>query len=150
MWLDLKNLTSNNVNFVLAELNRLVEQYSVDKSRLIVESKDYISLGLLKENGYYVSYYVPYDKPGRLDDNEYKAAILELQKVVDSGKVSAISFPGWWYESIKSDLNRNIDLLTWEHRKIRAELFFYPYCRDMLKDKRVKVILIKDKGKYHK
>ena len=73
-----------------------------------------------------------------------------LRAVADSGDVRAISFPGWWYSTISERLDRDIDLLTWEHRKTQLEFFLIPGTDAMLNDNRLKVILIKDKGNYHR
>lgn len=135
---------------MLAELNRLVETYRMEKEKLIIESPNWEALRLFTENGYYTSYYVSFDKPHDLSDREQDACIAELQKIVDGKSVCALSFPGWWYPVIKEELDRPIDLLTWKHRTTQLELLASPGGRRMLKDAQLKVILIKDKGDYHR
>lgn len=150
IWLDIKNLNPDNQYEMLTELNYLTSTYHVDKNRLIIESPDWRSLHLFTLNGYYTSCYVPYDKPNRLSKEELNSCIVELQDIADSKFVRALSFPGWWYAPIKQNLKRSIDLLTWKHRTVRLELFSLPSGRRMAKDPQLKVILIKDKGKYHR
>lgn len=101
-------------------------------------------------NGYYTSYYIAFDKPNSLSNQELDACIAELQKIVDGSAVRALSFPGWWYSVIKEKLNRPIDLLTWRHRTTQLALLASHKGRQMLKDPQLKVILIKDKGDYHR
>lgn len=150
MWLDIKNLNPDNKDRMLASLEGLARQYGIDKDRLIIESPDWESLDLFTQNGFYTSCYVPYDPPRKLKEDEINQCIGELQKISDSKKVRALSFPGWWYSTIKERLDRSIDLLTWEHRKTQLELFLSPQGGKMLDDPQLKVILIKDKGNYHR
>lgn len=150
MWLDLKNLTSANRDSVLAELTRLTKCYDIDRSRLIVESHNHNSLRKLTQEGFYTSYYVSFTPPHKMSGERLKQCLDTLRAVADSGDVRAISFPGWWYSTISERLDRNIDLLTWEHRKTQLVFFLVPGSDAMLNDSRLKVILIKDKGNYHR
>ncbi|MGM9841031.1 MAG: hypothetical protein ACI31D_02375 [Candidatus Limisoma sp.] len=150
MWLDVKNLTSANRDSVLAELTRLTKRYGVDRSRLIVESHNHLSLRKLTQEGFYTSYYVDFPPPPDLSADELNRCVDTLRAVADSGDVRAISFPGWWYSTISKRLDRDIDLLTWEHRKTQLVFFLIPGTDAMLNDNRLKVILIKDKGNYHR
>ena len=61
-----------------------------------------------------------------------------------------MSFPGPWYSTLKEELDRPIDLLTWRHRTTQLEFFLLPMGRKMVNDPQLKVILVKDKGKYHR
>lgn len=150
MWLDVKNLTSANLDSVFAELTRLTKCYDVDRSRLIVESHNRSALRKFTQEGFYTSYYVDFPPPPDLSLDELNRCIDTLRTVADSGDVRAISFPGWWYSTISERLDRNIDLLTWEHRKTQLVFFLVPGSDAMLNDNRLKVILIKDKGNYHR
>ena len=149
-WLDVKNLTSANRDSVFAELTRLTKCYDVDRSRLIVESHNRSALRKFTQEGFYTSYYVDFPPPPDLSLDEQNQCLDTLRTVADSGDVRAISFPGWWYSTISERLDRNIDLLTWEHRKTQLVFFLIPGSDAMLNDNRLKVILIKDKGNYHR
>ena len=150
MWLDLKNLTLENSDAVLAALSDLTKRYGVDRSRLIVESRTHKALRKLTKAGFYTSCYVDFAPPSELSDTDLSLCLDTLRAVADSGDVRALSFLGWWYETISERLDRNIDLLTWEHRKTQLVFFLMPGSNAMLDDNRLKVILIKDKGKYHR
>lgn len=150
MWLDVKNLTSENREAALAGLNRLTEHFRIAKDRLIIESPSCESLELFTRDGYYTSYYVTYKEPCALSDEEKAGCIGELQRIADGGGVCALSFPGYWYETVKEELKRPIDLLTWEHRTSQLQLLLASSGRRMLSDPQLKVILVKDKGRYHR
>lgn len=150
MWLDIKNLTSKNAKAALAKLNRLTGHYRIEKDRLIVESKDWEALKAFTQAGYYTSYYVTYDEPSDLSDEEVEECIEELQEITDKQVVCALSFPGDWYTTIKENLERSIDLLTWEHRSSQLQFLMSSTGREMLFDPQLKVVLVKDKGSYHR
>lgn len=150
LWLDIKNLTSDNKLTALARLNKLMEHFEIGKKRLIIESSNWNALTVFTRNGFYTSYYVPFDEPNEMDDEEIDSCINELQKIADRHVVCALSFPGDWYNTIKEELNRPIDLLTWEHRESQLEVLLSPTGRKMLNDPQLKVILVKDKGDYHR
>ena len=150
MWLDIKNITMDNCEEIHEDLDSLCEKFDVEKDQLIVESNDWKALKELTDDDYYTSFYVSFDKPNRLTDEEIDECIDSLQFVADSKCVSALSFPGWWYDDIKENLNRPIDLLTWKHRTTQWEFMLMPYHFEMLNDPQLKVILMKDKGHYHR
>lgn len=149
-WLDIKNLTPQNQTAVLAEVDRLCSVNHLPPRRFIIESPEWQLLAPFTRRGYYTSCYVPYDKPSRLSPAELRACIDSLRRVADSGTVCALSFPGWWYASIRRHLHRPIDLLTWKHRTTQFEFFLTSEGWRMLRDAQLKVILIKDKGHHHR
>lgn len=53
-------------------------------------------------------------------------------------------------ESRERNLDFSVDLLTWEHRRWAWQLPFFSRSRAILKDGRIKVVLVKEKGHYHK
>lgn len=135
---------------MLSELESLCAKHNLTPDRLIIESPDWQTLELFTRNGYYTSCYVPFDKPSRLSNNEIYDCLHRLRMVADSGCVRALSFPGWWYAVIRQHLNRNIDLLTWKHRTTQFEFFLTAEGHRMLRDPQLKVILVKDKGNFHR
>lgn len=150
LWLDVKNLGRENRAAMLAELERLVTTYHIGRERLIVESAAWEDLELFTQNGYYTSFYVFYAKPSELSRRELEDCVASLQQIADSRCVCALSFPGHWYRTIKRRLNRPIDLLTWKHRCTQLEILLTPEGRCMLDDEQLKVILVKDRGRYHR
>ena len=150
LWLDLKNLTPQNAAAVERQLSLLCTDTGCDKSRFIVESRDADALAFLTARGYYTSYYVPHDKPSRLSSTRRDSCVAAVQAIAASGKVRAISFPGWWYAPLKGKIPDEVDMLTWLHRSVELEVRLWPGYLKILEDPQIKVVLIKSKGKYHR
>lgn len=151
MWIDIKNLNNSNVAAITRRLDSLAASYSVNKNQLIVESPAVEALDYLSDNGYYTSYYVNFPNPYDISDEQCEKCIDSLQIVVDSDCCDAISFPEWWYDEVKEEFaDDSVDLLTWCHRTTQFEFFLTPHCHELLDDPQVKVILVKDKGAYHR
>lgn len=150
IWLDIKNLSVSNKDSVYQELTELCDEYRISKDRLIIESPSWKDLKLFTDNGFYTSMYVPYEKPSQLSEAEKDSCIRELQYIVDTRSVKALSFPYWWYSDIREELNRPIDLLTWKHRTTQFVFLLSYEGKKMLEDEQLKVVLVKDKGKFHR
>lgn len=150
LWLDIKNLAPNATR-VIERLDSMLALAQIDRTRLIIESDNAEALGLFKQHGYYTSYYVRYDNPSQLTPAELATALNQLRKVVDSGQVSALSFPIHWYATLHEQLHRpGIDLLTWDHHTRQWTFLLLPWKRALLNDPQVKVILLKKKGSHHR
>ena len=150
LWLDIKNLDLQNVSAMLTQLADLTSRYDIDKERWSIESRNWQALQRFTEEGYYTSLYIGWENPSRLESEEIDSYMDKLRKAVDHKIVHALSFPGWWYSTIKENLNRSIDLLTWKHRTTQWQLLLTPKGHKMLDDPELKVILVKDKGQYHR
>lgn len=147
IWIDFKNLTEENVENSLEVLENIIYEYNVDKTRFIIESSNYKMLKFFKEKGYYTSYYVPYLDIGNLSEEELKYWKNKIEYITLTGNVSAISFSGYLYPFIKN-IGIKIDLLTWEDGKEWERLYLTKMTRNMLKDEKLKVILIRELGNY--
>lgn len=144
VWLDIKNLTVANNKKVLEKLDSFVLDFGLEKDQLIIETRDYKALELLAKNNYYTSYYVDFKQ---IDEETIK----HLEDVAQTGYVRALSFPSTQYSEIRSQVDNNdIDFLTWAHRETQIEFMLNPFNGKMLDDNRLKVILIKTRGKYHR
>ena len=146
----IKNLTAGNKYGALERMNEMTEYFQIAKDRLIIEGKDWKALEAFTQDGYYTSYYVTYDEPDDLSEEEVDDCIEELQEIADKEVVSALSFPGYWYTEIKEGLNRSIDLLTWKHRSSQLQFLLSSVGREMLADPQLKVVLVKEKGRFHR
>ena len=149
IWIDFKNLTENNVENSLNVFENLIKKYNLSKERFIIESGNFEMLKSFKEKGYYTSYYVPYLKLEKMSSKETEEWKRKIKDIILTGNVSAISFPGYMYPFVKS-IDTDIDLLTWEDGKKWQQLYKKKINIEMLKDKQLKVILVKEKGKYHR
>ena len=150
MWLDVKNLSPQNRDTMLAVLNSLVERYGVAKERLVVESPQWNLLCDFTRDGFYTSMYVEYDKPENLQEEQVQECIGYLREVAGSSCVRAISFPYWWYSTLKGALGGSVDMLTWKHRSSHFLFMLSGEGKRMLEDSQLKVVLVKDKGDFHR
>ena len=151
IWLDVKNLCDSNKVAFTHMLDSLCLAYDVAHERLIVESPQWALLRSLTLDDYYTSYYVDAPKPSELTRRQTDSLITRLDRIAASGCARALSFPGWWYMTLRSQYkDRDIELLTWKHRSTQWEFFLDPVGHIMLADDRLKAILVKDKGRYHR
>lgn len=149
VWIDLKNLQPGNVNECLAALADLAAGSGVGKERLIVESPAADLLAAFTAAGFYTSCYVDAKHPSHLSDSQLQDVLGELRSVAASGDVCALSCPIWWYSTLRRHVP-DIDLLTWAHRSTQVEFLLYPPGKKALNDPRLKVILLKKKGRFHR
>lgn len=143
IWFDFKNLSHDNAQDSLLELENLLEKYHIDKSRLIVENHNFMDLKIFHDAGFYTSYYVTVKK--EIFDNEANKENFraEVRTAANSSFVDAVSFPLEYYELVKS-ANVSVDYLTWNTHDERWWTFYRKSdLREMLEDNQVKVILIK-------
>ena len=149
LWLDLKNLNESNCIQAETTLTGLLAQRDVDKDQLIIESRDWKALHHFTQEGYYTSCYLDIPHIDELSDAECLHRLDSIQQIAHSGAVSALSFPASYYAFLRN-LDFSVDLLTWEHRRWAWQLPFFSRSRAILKDGRIKVVLVKEKGHYHK
>lgn len=149
LWLDIKNLNQKNKSIILNRLNQLTNTYQIDLSRLIIESNDWSSLADFTQKGYYTSYYLPTGKIGLMTEEEKGLYIDSLNYIIHTASVKAFSFYGRYYDFMNAEFDNQIDFLIWEHHHLKEVLSLIPRAIRQLKDKQVKVILVKDKGLYH-
>ena len=149
IWIDVKNLTEDNADDWLAWLEENTAEDNIDKDRIILESKNWQTLAKFTNAGWYTSCYIDLDKPSHISKEEIIHYTDSLEQIANSKCVKALSFPFWWYRSIKKYLDSDIDLLTWAHRSHPLELMFSPLGYRMRKDPQLSVILVKEKGTYH-
>ena len=154
IWFDFKNLTEENASAALEELDGLLEQYGVDRSRFIVESHAYEQLREFRARGYYTAYEVPvhasaYGDEILRDENflfrnqgmvDYFCRVV--REAAESGAIDAVTFPYTYYRLVKH-AQLDAEMLTWD---VRGERWWDFYIRSDLRamvfDERVRVILV--------
>ncbi len=149
LWIDFKNLSEENKQAALLELQRLCLTYEISPSNLIIESRNYKSLDIFKQSGFFTSYYVPYYKTEYLESHA-QAIRDEINTIIESGNVSALSFPLNLYDFIvdsrfgyyENEKWRDMPLLTWNEEanwktNMQTKAFSNP---------QIKVILVGEKG----
>ena len=151
IWMDIKNLSEENVREFKRSLDSLVYTYKVSKEQLILESPQWLMLYPFTNDLYYTSCYVTAPRPSTLTQEQRDSVISRLGAVTRSGCVRAISFPAYWYNSLRNQFkDREIDSLTWMNHRTQFGMLADPLGQVMMRDPRVKVILVKDKGKHHR
>lgn len=148
LWLDFKNLTEENNRQAESVLTAMLARSGASKEQLIVESRNWKALHLFTREGYYTSCYLDIPRFDEMDDRERETRLDSIRQIAYSGCVSAVSFPSSYY-GILRNLDFPVDLLTWEHHLWAWQLPFISRSRSILKDNRVKVVLVKEKGHYH-
>lgn len=148
LWVDLKNLTEANCRQAESLLTSMLARSGASKEQLIVESRDWKALRHFTQEGYYTSCYLDIPNLDEMSDRERNERLDSIQQIARSGAVEALSFPASYYGFLR-DLDFSVDLLTWEHRRWAWQLPFFSRSRAILKDGRVKVVLVKEKGHYH-
>lgn len=148
LWIDLKNLNEANSRQAESLLTAMLARSGASKEQLIVESRDWKALRHFTQEGYYTSCYLDIPHLDEMSDRERGERLDSIQQIARSGAVEALSFPASYYGFLR-DLDFSVDLLTWEHRRWAWQLPFFSRSRAILKDGRVKVVLVKEKGHYH-
>ncbi len=151
IWVDVKNLNENNVSQFHAKIDSLCSVHRVAREQLIIESPQWQLLRQFTLAGYYTSCYVTASRPSRLDSQQRDSVYAHLHSVARSGAVRALSFPEYWYSHLRDKFtDTDIAFLTWKHHSSQFGFMLLPQSCDMLEDERLRVILVRDKGKYHR
>lgn len=86
-----------------------------------------------------------------LDEDKISKIQEQIKLIVESGNINAISFYGKYYDFISSlDIPEDIVFLSWFNDYYWNNLLMNSDFNKIVKDNRVKVILIKDIGHYHR
>lgn len=115
-WLDVKNLTLDNVDIIDGVLSKLIKGTNyVDKSDFLIESKNASALSKLSNMGYLTSFYLPsdYTHPLPCPNKSYTTQLLSQ---IEEHDIKIISFPYSGKETVKVCLiTDDIDMifLTW-------------------------------------
>ncbi len=150
-WIDFKNLTQENKNAALKEIQQLCQTYGIQPTNLIIESHNYAALDVFKQAGFFTSYYVPYYDINTLPENAQKIR-NEIFTIIKSGNVSALSFPYYLYDFItdshfgyyKNNQWIDMPLLTWNE----GESWYENSQNKAFHNPNVKVILAGERGNY--
>lgn len=152
IWLDFKNLNEDNKYEAKEVLDLLLKKYGISKDIVWLESSNWKSLDIFKQDGYRTSYYFPYYKFENMTEKEIRDIKRKTVMIANSGNVDAVSFAGKHYYDFVSnlDLPDNIVLLTWFDDSRWYNVLLNSKQKKIVRDERVKVILVKDLGNYHR
>ncbi|MCR9183408.1 MAG: FAM151 family protein [Flavobacteriaceae bacterium] len=143
IWLDFKNLDSENVKTARNRLLFLTEKYQLNKNNIIVESQYPEYLKLYQEAGFKTSYYLPAFLY-RLSPEELSKKIEEIKIEIKSQTPSSISTNIVDYEIIASNFPEQTKYL-WSIDKTFTTRMFKNFIqtRKALKDPKVEVLLVR-------
>lgn len=151
IWLDFKNLTENNKFAAKNTLDNIMTKYNIDKKLVWLESGNWQALKIFHDDGYRTSYYLPYYKLDKMTAAEIENARKLTKKIAFSGSVDAVSFYGGYYDFVNSvELPPRTELLTWLDGYAWYEVMLRKDCEKIKNDRRIQVILVKDRGNYHR
>jgi len=141
IWMDVKNVSSKNVDAILSRLEYLDAKYGIKRVALFESKTKESTYHILSDAGYHTSYYLPgYTK------EEFRAHAQEIKAQIEAQHVKAISFPSAKYPYVKEYLEPIIsqDILyhTWHTFKAKHSDEVYTILeKDYYKDARVKTML---------
>ena len=91
-WLDVKNLTPQNLSIFNAALSKIIDDFSLKKSDFLVESHNNESLAALNKLGYSTSFYLPASFTVRKECPSDGDTLVIIENI-KRNKNSYISFP---------------------------------------------------------
>ena len=152
LWMDIKNVSPENVEPLLHTLNRLDSAFGIRKIAIVESSSPSGKLRLISEAGYHLSYYLPTDyiekmlAAGVPDTLRAEAAKLNVQ--LRDQKVSAVSFDMRLYPFVKQYLEPLIPDSVVYHTWGAVKMWEWGAIKRLeesptYKDKRVKTILFR-------
>lgn len=145
IWLDYKNLTFENAVASRKRLEELLLVHGIAKNRCIVESHNYQQLKEFHDHGFYTSFYVPTSYAhGKAEIPGSEERFKEiLTTAAATGNIDAVSFPYEFYEEVKKT-GINKEMLCWDNNSKWYMFYAEPKRNAIMRDDRVKVILVKD------
>ena len=113
IWLDLKNLTDENVMAVLSRLERLDRRFSLKDLAIIETPSPSPLVARLREAGWQTSYYLPTGELRDLmasgDDSALLRRATEIARQVSRQRMAAVSFDWRLYPFVKRHLEPLLD-----------------------------------------
>ena len=136
-WLDIKNLSEDNILSFLTKMDKICIENNISKQHLILESPEWKLLDQLSEKGYQTSYYLP-----GINDFLEKDRSEIIQKIfqrISEENIKTISTGIDNYEHLKIHFKSHQKLL-WATGSMYEE--YHDLYSQALSDSTVKVILI--------
>lgn len=151
IWLDLKNITVENLDGVIAELDRLkARDFAIVESSLTDPAFAKASAA-----GYSTSYYLPTQIEDITDADELKKRAEDIAGQVANQKIGAVSFDISLYPFVKKylepKLGRDVVYHTWDTDLNMGDKKFLKRikAKDYYGDKRIKTILVSFPSDYN-
>jgi len=150
MWLDIKNIREQDIDKVIAELERLDSVHAIKKRAIIESSITTTGFRRIGRRGFHTSYYLPTSKLVDLlsknDEDVLRAEANRLNEQIRGQEVLAVSFDLYLYPFVKNYLEPlipdSIVYHTWYSVKMwQLSALDQLKGSDYFKDGRVKTIL---------
>lgn len=148
-WFDVKNLTEENSFTAEEDLSKIIEGSGIDKSQCIVESHCIPCLNIFASKGWKTAYYLISEADHSLDQNTENIKVqLSMSR---NANCDYLSMDGHIYDIVKdNDLLKNKKYLVWYFWEPWYNVKRKKQYQAVMNDKDVEVILVKDKGHYHR
>jgi len=157
VWLDLKNLDSNNYKQVIKRLEYLDSKFDFKEKIIIESSTTFPFFNELKSRGWHISFYAPTKTIVKMleesDMKGMKQLAIKMASQSEAQNLSAISFDSRLYPFIKKYLEpllkNEIIYHVWYGPALRNDTFQSDLIKNkLLLDKRIKTILVPYKSQF--
>ncbi len=138
IWLDFKNLDSNNLQPALIEIIRLRKRFNLE-NKIIVESPSADCLQAFSNEKIFTSYYTPFFNPYLLSDKELLHYADSMRTELMQHPVNALSGYYYQYPFLKKYFP-GFPILTWaDHASYSVVGYFFK--RKLANDTAIKIVL---------
>jgi hypothetical protein len=138
LWLDIKNLTSENSELILSKLIKVLNEHNYSFKNVLIETRYPEALPIFTKEGFITSYYLPFGLHKK-SDSELNLEITKIKSVLENQPKIGISTDYKDYDIIK-DHFPDKDKYLWMTSSITERWFVKT--RTILKDEKVKVVLV--------
>lgn len=143
LWMDMRNLSDENLSLFMDVLVKLFHQYHADKRQLVVETSAWDLMRVFTVSKFYTAYPMKAPNPAELSRNQKDSIITRISRIADSGCVSALDIPSKWYGPLHNQYKEiDIGFVTRKQGTSQLGLMLSPIGRIMLKDPRMHIILL--------
>ncbi|MBL4667660.1 MAG: hypothetical protein JKY30_00135 [Flavobacteriales bacterium] len=144
VWLDFKNLNERNAEESLARLNSICSELSLNKENFIIESTNYKSINLFENNGYEISYYLPWPGLFQLKGDSLLNMLSEIESNIEKNNLNQISSNYHDYQIMKKRFPAKSKLfwLTGNNHEFTSSIKERLYLYEILMDEKVKILLM--------
>ena len=103
LWIDYKNLTSQNALESLIRLDSICTLLAFRKDQFIIESMDPSNLSIFQKSGYKTAYYLPYNVSG-LTTTDKNRVVKTIRNNVEQNYTDYISMDLGTYQTMSTEL----------------------------------------------
>ena len=122
LWMRLHGLTDDNMPQFVRSFGHKGWECGVRDNQFILEDSDWSLLGSLTKYHLCVAYQLVADDPSTLTERQKDSVVTRLDRVVESGRVSAIDMPCSWYGILRRQY-RNRDIRFFVRVPCVVEIF---------------------------